>query len=64
MCVDTKNQFRSIYARNSRQAVVIGRPFSPYSAIGRLLGKTRLRRQTWDSAPEFGAWIGHLRGGN
>ena len=26
------------------------------------LGKTRLRRQTWDSAPEFGAWIGHLRG--
>ena len=61
MRVDTNNQV-SKHLRNARQAIVIERPFSPVSTIGRLLGKTLLRRQTWDSAPEIGAWIGYLRG--
>jgi hypothetical protein len=55
-------RFRRIYARNARQAVVIGRArFPRCSTIERFLGKTLLLRQTGIAAGVLSVdWI--LRG--
>ena len=60
MRVDAKNQV-SKHPRAQRPASSCDRSpvFPRCPTIGRFLGKTLLRRQTWDSALEFGAWIGY-----
>jgi hypothetical protein len=58
MRVDARNQVSKHLRAQRPEAVVIGRPFSPVFDIERFLGKTLLLCQSWDSAPEFGAF-GH-----